>query len=244
VWIFPLAAAAISLVFAAMLIVRFLRKRDAALGLWAVALLMYAVASFAMFLGALSNWTSGEFRLYWMFGAALTVPYLAQGELYLLLRQRWIADVVLLALVLGTGFAVAKIQSAPVHTGPLRDQLPLGRDVFGGGSEAHRLPQLYSIPAYVVLVAGALWSAWRMRSVPSLRDRARGTFGIAVGATIVAVGSGIGAGYGVVALFSISLTAGVAMMFWGFLRASRPSARPPIAPAPSVPAPGPPPAPP
>ena len=202
--------------------------------MWTVALLMYAAASFTMFLGALTNWSSGEFRVYWVLGGALNVPYLAQGELYLLAKPRWVADLLLVALLLGTGFAVAKIASAPAQTAPLRDQLPLGRDVFGAGSEAHGLPQLYSIPAYAVLVVGALWSAWRMRSVPALRDRALGTVGIAAGASIVAIGSGIGAGYGVVALFSTSLAAGVAVMFWGFLRASRPRARPPTAPGPTV----------
>ena len=243
-WAFPLAAAFVALAFAAMIGRRFVHRRDPALAMWTIALLMYAAASFAMFLGAFSNWTTGEFRVYWVLGAALNVPFLAQGELYVLVRPRWVNDVLLVVLLFGTGFAVAKIQSAPVHVAPLRDQLPLGKDVFGPGSEAHGLPQLYSIPAYVVLVAGALWSAWRMRRVPGLRARALGTLGIAAGATIVAIGSGIGAGYGVVALFSTSLAAGVAVMFWGFLRASRSREAPPTAPAPTVPASAGPPAPP
>jgi hypothetical protein len=59
-----------------------------------------------------------------------------------------------------------------------------------------------------------------MRRKPELKDRALGTIGIVAGATIVAIGSGIGAGYGYVWLFSITLAAGIAVMFWGFLRAS------------------------
>ena len=168
---------------------------------------------------ALSNWTAFEFRTYWLLGAILTVPYLAQGELYLLV-PRTVANAFLIALVFGTAFAVARMRAAPLQTAPLVDQLPLGKDVFGGGSEAHRLPQLYSIPAYIVLVAGAVWSALRMRRSPAIRDRAMGTLAIAAGATIVAIGSGIGAGYGVVWLFSIGLAAGIAVMFWGFLRAT------------------------
>jgi hypothetical protein len=49
-----------------------------------------------------------------------------------------------------------------------------------------------------------------------------GTFGIAMGATIVAIGSGIGAAFDVVPLFSVSLAAGIAVMFWGFIQATRP----------------------
>src|SRR5437868_2201399 len=104
---------------------RLLRRPDPAQAMWTVALLMYAAASFTMFIGALTNWSSGEFRVYWVLGGALNVPYLAQGELYLLAKPRWVADLLFVALLLGTGFAVAKIASAPAHTAPLRDQLPL-----------------------------------------------------------------------------------------------------------------------
>src|SRR2546429_281371 len=102
-----------------MLARRLVRRRDLAQGMWTIALLMYAAASFAMFLGSFSNWTTGEFRLYWLLGAALNVPFLAQGELYLLLRPRWVTDLLLVVLLFGTGFAVAKIQSAPVHARPV-----------------------------------------------------------------------------------------------------------------------------
>lgn len=218
-WVFPLLAALVSLAFAAVLARDAIRPARPAQALWAVALLMYAASSIAMFLGSLTNWTPGEFRVYWLLGAALTVPYLAQGELYLL-APRPVANALLVALVFGTAFAVAKIGSAPVQLAYLHEELPLGKDVFGAGSAAHRLPQLYGIPAYVLLLAGAAWSAWRMRGRPELRGRMVGTLGIAAGATVVAIGSGIGAGYGYVWLFSVALAAGVAVMFWGFLRAS------------------------
>jgi hypothetical protein len=219
VWVFPLLAALVATAFAATLAARFARRRQASDGLWAIALGMYATASVAMFLGSLSSWTPAEFRVYWVLGATLTVPYLAQGELYLLAPRR-VADVLFVLLLLGTGFAVARIGSAPVHTASFTEQLPLGREVFGAGTAAHRMPQLYSIPAYMVLLAGALWSAWRMRASADLRNRALGTLGIAAGATIVAIGSGFGAGFGLVPLFSASLAAGVTVMFLGFLRAS------------------------
>ena len=61
---------------------------------------------------------------------------------------------------------------------------------------------------------------------PQLRDRTVGTLGIAMGATLVAIGSGIGAAFHVVPLFSVSLAAGVAVMFAGFLRAGRPQRAP------------------
>ncbi|MGZ4151831.1 MAG: hypothetical protein ACXVP3_05250, partial [Actinomycetota bacterium] len=66
------------------------------------------------------------------------------------------------------------------------------------------------------------WSAWRMRGQPAVRDRMLGTALIAAGATIVAIGSGIGAGLNVVPVFSVGLLLGIAVMFCGFVLASRP----------------------
>jgi hypothetical protein len=45
---------------------------------------------------------------------------------------------------------------------------------------------------------------------------------IAMGATIVAVGSGVGAGFDIVPLFSVSLAAGITVMYLGFLLSQRP----------------------
>jgi hypothetical protein len=103
-------------------------------------------------------------------------------------------------------------------------RLPLGKDVFGDRSLPYRLAQFYSLPAYFLLLGGLLWSSLGMRGDPVLRGRTVGTLGIALGATIVAIGSGIGAAFHVVPLFSVSLAAGVAVMFWGFVRAGRPAA--------------------
>src|SRR5438874_6015725 len=99
-WVFPLLAALVSLAFAALLARDAVRGRPAQ-ATWTVAVGMYAVASFAMFLGSLTNWTTTEFRLYWLLGAALNVPYLAQGELYLLV-PRAAANALLVVLIFGT----------------------------------------------------------------------------------------------------------------------------------------------
>jgi hypothetical protein len=93
--------------------------------------------------------------------------------------------------------------------------------VFGDGTAAHRLPQLISIPAYAALVGGAVWSAMRMRGRIDLRDRFVGTLLIALGATVIAGFGSAFAALGYLAAFTISLLVGIAIMFWGFLRASR-----------------------
>jgi hypothetical protein len=221
VWSFPSLAAVVALAFAAMLLRRFVRNRRSYLAWWAVALLMYAVASAVVAAGALNGWTSAEFRVYWALGAVLNVPLLAQGELDLLIRSRWFRSVLYVLLAFVIAYTIARVRTAAVDVGALAEELPSGKEVFGDGTPAHRLPQLVSIPAYLVLVGGSLWSAWRMRGRPELRDRSWGTLLIALGATVIAAFGSAFAALGELFPFSVSLLVGVTVMFVGFLRASR-----------------------
>jgi hypothetical protein len=187
---------------------------------------MYAAASLAVAIGALNGWSRLSFEVYWLFGAVLNVPFLAAGELQLLVRNRTVElalDVVLVFLV---AYSISVVRGAVYDAHALAQQLPSGKHVFGNGTPAHRLPQLISIPSYLVLVGGASWSAWRMRGRPELKDRFVGTLLIAIGATIIAGFGSTFAALGELPLFSISLLAGIAVMFWGFLRASKATAAP------------------
>lgn len=224
-WILPLAAALVAFAFAG-----FLVRRSAGRSplphqlLWAVALVMYGAASLAVALGAANDWSRSEFLVYWALGAVLNVPFLAAGEVVLLVRHPAVLALAVLALIAVSVITFVELGDAPVRVDALREALPSGKEVFGDGSPAHRLPQLISIPSYLILVAGALWSAWRMRGRPELKGRFTGTLLVVVGATVTAVAGSILAAAGALVAFSVVLLAGVSLMFWGFLRASRPAA--------------------
>jgi hypothetical protein len=113
------------------------------------------------------------------------------------------------------------LRDAPIHVDALAHRLPSGKLVFGDGSRAHRLPQLISIPSYLILLIGAIWSAWTMRGRPELKERFVGTVLIVIGASVVAGGATFAA-YGNLPGFCITLVVGIIAMFVGFLRASRP----------------------
>jgi hypothetical protein len=230
VFVFPLLAAAVALAFAVALARQFVRRRRSYQAIWAVALLMYAGASTAVALGTLSGWSSAAFRTYWALGAVLNVPFLAQGELDLLIRSRAVRYVLYAVLAFVTAYTIARVRTAGIHPSALNEDLPSGKDVFGDGTAAHRLPQVVSIPAYLVLVGGAVWSAWRMRGRRELRDRFWGTLEIALGATVIAGFGSAFAALGLLLAFSVSLLVGISVMFVGFLRASRTAAPPTGAP--------------
>lgn len=226
-WVFPLAAGAVALVFALRLGRQFATRRRPYQLLWAMAMLMYGAASLAVVAGVAGGWTRPEYQVFWVLGAVLNVPFLAAGEIDLLARNRTVWSVLGLVLVFVSAYAVATTRVAVFDPSALARDLPSGKEVFGAGTPAHRLPQLISIPSYLILVGGAAWSAWRMRGRPELRDRFTGTLWIAIGATVIAgVGSAFAA-MGNLPVFSISLLVGIAAMFWGFVRASR--GRPPAA---------------
>ena len=228
-WAIPLIAAFVAAAFTVMLVRQFLVRRGQAQLLWAIAMAMFSAASAAVTIGVASGWTSTLFAVYWAFGAVLTVPFLAGGEVVLLFRRRWVLWTTWLVLVFSVAFTFSVLQQAVFDPSALAERLPSGKEVFGAGTGAHRLPQIFSYTAYFILVGGALWSAWRMRGRPELKDRFIGTLLIVFGSTIVAGGAAFAAG-GLVTGFVLTLVVGISLMFWGFLRASRPI----VAPEPAV----------
>jgi hypothetical protein len=227
-WAVPLVAAAVAFVFAGLLARRYAASRRRFELFWVVALAMYGVASLALTVGVASGWSRFTFEVYWALGACLNVPFLAAGEVALLVRRRWVPAVAWLVLVFLCAVTVAVLRGAEMSAAALAEQLPSGREVFGASTPAQRLPTYLAYPAYVLLVLGALWSAWRMRGRPDLRDRFVGTLLIALGATVVAAGSAFAA-TGVLAGFVATLVAGISVMFWGFLRAARQRVTAPVA---------------
>jgi len=185
---------------------------------------MYGVASGAVAVGVASGWSRGLFEVYWILGAVLNVPLLAAGEVELLTRNRLVDAAIWIALAFVGAYTIAVTRGAAMDAAALAEQLPSGKDVLGDGTLAYRLPQAISIPSYLILVAGAVWSAWRMRARPDLRDRFTGTLLIVVGASVTAVAGSAFAAVGNAPAFSIALLAGVAVMFAGFIRATRATA--------------------
>jgi hypothetical protein len=187
---------------------------------------MYGIASLALVVGVASGWGRLTFEIYWALGACLNVPFLAAGEVVLLAKRRWVPAVCWLLLVFAIAYTVAVLRGAEMSAAALAEQLPSGREVFGLSTAPQQLPTYLSYPTYLLLVLGALWSAWRMRGRPELKDRFVGTLLIALGATVVASGSAFAA-TGILAGFVATLVAGIVVMFWGFLRATRQAASTP-----------------
>lgn len=77
---FGALATAVSLLFAVSLLRRWVRRGTRALLYWGVSLGMFFLASAMLLGGVVFGWTSAGFRVFYLFGAVLNVPWLALGS--------------------------------------------------------------------------------------------------------------------------------------------------------------------
>jgi hypothetical protein len=211
-------ATVIAAAFAASLLERWVVRRRPHELAWSVALLLFATGSLALWAGAALGWSDWSFRLFYAFGAVVNVPFLAVGTVYLLAPRR--AHLVAGGVALACAFAAGVVAVAPL-TGPIPSAtLPQGSDVFGP------LPRIlaaaFSGGGATVVFVGAAWSAARAARGRGPSRLALGNAVIALGTAILSMSGLLNSVLGAMEAFAITLTAGVAVLFAGFLIASTP----------------------
>ena len=200
-------ATAVATVFAQATGVRFSRSKAPHQGAWTFALALFALASAALATAASTGWDRGTFRAFYLLGAVLNVPWLALGTIYLLGGRKW-GDRVRTGLVLFTGFAIGVMLAAPIHGAIARD----GGILAGAGSGV----------GAIVVFGGALYSAIRFarRRVPGTGSLAGGNALIALGTLVLSSGGLLQGAVGQDEGFTISLAAGIVVVYAGFVVAS------------------------
>src|SRR5215203_5666107 len=76
-WLLPGVAAAASAAFAVAVLRQDAARRRPYQLAWGIALSMFTVASLALTAGVVAGWSPVSFKLYYLFGAVLNVPWLA-----------------------------------------------------------------------------------------------------------------------------------------------------------------------
>jgi hypothetical protein len=217
-------ATAVATVFAQATGVRYSRSKARHQAAWTFALALFALASAALATAASTGWDRGTFRVFYLLGAVLNVPWLALGTVYLIAGRRT-GDRVRTALVL----------AAPIHGTILRDGgIPVGKDHFGV------LPRVLagagSGVGAIVVFGGALYSAisFARRRVPGTGPLAGGNALIALGTLVLSSGGLLQGVIGQDTAFVTSLALGIVVVYAGFVVASsgtRPAPVPADAPA-------------
>lgn len=216
------AAALVALAFAMSCFERWMVRRQRHELAWSAALAMFCLGAGALAAGAALGWNAVAFRLFFLFGAIANVPFLALGTVYLLAGRRR-GDQAAVGVIVLAAFSAGVIAVAP-FTAPLpAAELARGSEVFGP------LPRILAAVASglgaVVVLGGALWSAVRVR-VPRL---VVANMLIALGVLISGASGLLNSVFDEMTGFSVTLVAGITVLFAGFLLATSQHRPPPRA---------------
>lgn len=218
-WV-PLIATVISFEFTMALWRRWRESRRSYLRSWLLSLAFFTAGTAALWYGVAFGWSSPTFRVYYLFGAFLAAPWLAMGELELLLPPKT-ARVIgfMLALVsLDMALVIAAVSFVDGQS-IAGFAIPHGKDLFPVSVRV--MVVLANVVGTFVVVGGTLWSGWRMRGRgPAAAARFRGMMLITVGVLFAAAGGGL-TFLGEANALAGSLAIGVALMYFGFTIASR-----------------------
>jgi hypothetical protein len=275
VFIFPLIATTVSFLFSALLFKQYFQKKRSYQLAWALALIMFGIASLAetIALGG-TGWNNLLVKTWYLFGAVLVVGYLAVGSLYvadtktasrlliigvaltlvgpvlpMIIFSKTVSSTEKLpiALMLGgismfliiftkvwgrpgtawlatmiiaSALAVALLLNAPIKAAEVAEK---GWEAMDRSLALKTMVVSINTLGSIILIGGALLSAWALIRKNIMRERAIGSILIGAGASISAAGGYIHGyfGYAGFAVLSISVTLGVSVMFLGFLAAGR-----------------------
>ncbi len=208
----PYLTAVVSAAFAVAVAMRYARSRRSALLAWAIGLAMFAVAALAGGLARTGPANETEYRAFYLFGGILNVAWLALGTMFLVAsRFSRVSVAVVGALTLAAAYAVF---ATPVD---LKVALDSGRG-FPDGSLPRILAAVGSGLGSVVLIGGALWSAWVFLRQRRNGRRALANIIIAIGVLIAAAGGTV-TFTGASGILELTNLVGVSAMFAGFVLA-------------------------
>ena len=207
-------ATLVALAFAACLYERWLARRRPHELAWTAALVLFAGGSAALWTGAALGWDAPTFRAFYFFGAVANVPVLALGTVYLL-APRHRADLVAAVVGLAVAFAGGVLAVAPLTGAIQGDSLPQGSEAFGVLPRA--LAAVASGLGATVVFVGAAWSGVRLVRGRATRRLAAGNALLALGTVVLSASGLLNSVADEMQAFAISLTAGITILFAGFL---------------------------
>ncbi len=175
---------------------------------------MFAVATWALFIGLTFGWTGAAYRVFFLFGAILNIPVLALGSMFLVVGRK---SGHAMTIFLG---ALAAISTTLTLTVPFENPLPEGgipEDIFALGFGPRLFAIIGGALGTTILVALSLVSIFRFwrKNRPIVWGNALIVTGVAAAAwrgTGLALGDGGG--------FAVSLLIAVTFIWAGYKVAS------------------------
>lgn len=161
------------------------RHRPMYLWWWMVGVLTYGLGTLTESIVALWGWSSFAFKSWYILGALLGGFPLAQGSVYLMFNRRAAHTTSLLVSSIVLIAAIAVVLS-PINYELVEPARLTGRVL--GWKEVRYITPVINIYAFVFLVGGALYSAYRYSREAIYRQRFVGNICIAIGGLLPGIG--------------------------------------------------------
>ena len=215
-----LLAAVAATVFSFDLWLGYHRRPRPHIAAYGVGMTMFAVATWAFFIGLTFGWAGPVYRAFYLFGAILNIPYLALGSMFLVVGRR---SGHVMTIILGAFTAISTTLTATV---PFANPLPesgVPHDIFASGFGPRLFAIIGGAAGSTILIALALVSIFRFWK--SNRRIVWGNLLIVAG-TFAAASGGTGLALGESSAFAVSLLAAVTLIWAGYRVASGARAAP------------------
>ncbi len=211
--ILPFASAVVILIYALVVLWRYISRGGAHHLIWGVGLVMYGIGGICEAYYATRGWNDLVFRLWYLFGAMLVAAWLGQGTLHLLVHN-WLAPALTAVLALLSIYGAYQIATATLDPSLIPGASLSGHAITSG--MARSLTPIFNIYGTVALVGGALYSAWVFWRQRILFWRMVGCILIAAGALAPALGGTLSR-FGLTEYLYLGEFLGATIMFIGFL---------------------------
>ena len=205
-----IGAAIVSAIFSATVAGLFFTRRKPHHAMWSVGLLMFTAVTVIQSVAELGGWTDRLFKAWYVLGTSL-VGFLGAGSVYIVHRRLGHAFAAFVLVVFALLIAVAV--ATPTN--------PQAIASFGGpnvavsgagwaGSAPRAISPILNVPGALALIGIAL--------IGLIRYRLWYNAYIAIGATVLAIGTGLSR-FGLPSLIYAAEFAGITIMFIGFRKA-------------------------
>ena len=186
-WAWPAATALLGFVFAGLVLAQWLSRRKTHQLLWAIGLLMYAVAAVMEAVSeGTGHWDALVYRIYIVLAASL-VGFLGAGSFYLLSRTRTLPRIYLGFTVACVVVFLAGTLTAQLDTASLVPGITVGGQALGASLSFPRVMSFFfNIPGTIFLLGGAVVSVWRFARKSEYAYRMWANVLIAAGTIVIA----------------------------------------------------------
>jgi len=200
--------------FAADLWLDYRRRHRPHITAFGAGMTMFAIATWAFYLGLTLGWTGSIYRTFYLFGAILNIPFLALGSMFLVVGRR---SGHVMAIALGALTAISTTLTATVEFANPLPETGVPHEVFASGFGPRLFAIIGGATGSTILVILALVSAFRFWR--KNRNIVWGNLLIVAG-TLAAASGGTGLALGESSAFAVSLLTAVTLIWAGYRVAS------------------------